>query len=537
MSLDVGDIFADYTIVKKLGSGGMGEVYLARHPRLPRNDALKLLPTEWTGNAEYRARFEREADLAADLWHPHIVGVHDRGEYHGQLWISMNYVEGTDAAKLLDDRFPAGMPDSEVAEIVTAVADALDYAHDRGLLHRDVKPANILLTTPSNGRSRRVLLADFGIARQRDEVSGLTATGMTVGSVLYAAPEQLMGEDIDGRADQYALAATAYHLLTGVPVFPHTTPARVISHHLNTPPPALATHRAALMHLDPVISAAMAKEPTERFNSCQAFALALTQRISTSAGQHNATELAVPLPAPKAKGAPQGGTEKKADRTSQLAPGWYPDPKDRSRNLYWSGHGWHTAPTPNTRAAKADERTHERGSRRPKVVLWGIGAIAAFAAAAVAYTLLSAEPTTRPTDSAASTSPLPTASRPSLTRVDLPPRTVTRPPSTVTLPPSTVVAPMPTPPPRPQASNAMIIGTCDEGGSCGLKQRNAPYSEAPRLFPNDLQDGNAISVRCGVIGDLRASSGRSSRAWYRLTNGAYIAAVYTTLDPSLVPAC
>ena len=149
----------------------------------------------------------READIAASLWHPHIVAVHDRGEHDGQLWITMDYVEGTDAAQQMRDRYPHGMPTKNVLEIVSAIADALDYAHERYLLHRDVKPANILLTDPRMG-DRRILLADFGIARAANDINGLTATNVTVGSVAYAAPEQLTGKAVDGRADQYALACT-----------------------------------------------------------------------------------------------------------------------------------------------------------------------------------------------------------------------------------------------------------------------------------------------------------------------------------------
>jgi serine/threonine-protein kinase len=215
MPLAEGAVFAGYTIVRLLGAGGMGEVYLAQHPRLPRRDALKVQPTGVSGDPAYRQRFAREADLAAKLWHPHIVGVHDRAEHDGQLWIAMDYVEGTDAAQLLAQRYPAGMPVSEVAAILTAIAAALDYAHKQGLLHRDVKPANIMLTNASQDGDQRILLADFGIARTTDDVSGLTTTNMAVGTVAYSAPEQLMGEHLDGRADQYALAATAYHLLTG----------------------------------------------------------------------------------------------------------------------------------------------------------------------------------------------------------------------------------------------------------------------------------------------------------------------------------
>src|ERR1700712_5396581 len=129
MPLGDGQNFAGYTVVSRLGSGAMGEVYLVQHPRLPRRDALKVLPAEFTTDNEYRTRFNREADVAATLWHPHIVGVHDRGEFEGQLWISMDYVEGTDVARLQQERYTGGMPADDVVRIITAVADALDYAH------------------------------------------------------------------------------------------------------------------------------------------------------------------------------------------------------------------------------------------------------------------------------------------------------------------------------------------------------------------------------------------------------------------------
>ena len=141
-------------------------------------------------------------------------------------------------------------PCRKVASIVTVIAGALDYAHKQGLLHRDVKPANIVLTNASEDGDQRILLADFGIARPADDVSGLTTTNMTVGTVAYSAPEQLMGEELDGRADQYALAATASHLLTGAQLFPHSNPAVVISRHLNADPPKLPDTRPDLAGLD-----------------------------------------------------------------------------------------------------------------------------------------------------------------------------------------------------------------------------------------------------------------------------------------------
>ncbi|TVS84446.1 serine/threonine-protein kinase [Mycobacterium helveticum] len=275
-----GDVFAGYTILRRLGAGGMGQVYLAQHPRLPRRDALKILPGDLTGNLEFRQRFNREADLAAGLYHEHIVGIHDRGEYEGQLWISMDYVEGTDAAQLLRSNYPSGMPKADVVEIVAAVADALDYAHSRGLLHRDVKPANILLG--HSGPRRRILLGDFGIARELGEISGLTATNMLVGTTAYCAPEQLRGADVDPRADQYALGCTAFNLLTGSAPFAHSNPAVVIGHHLSTPPPRVGDRRPDAADLDAVIATAMAKSPDERFATCTDFATALAGQPATA---------------------------------------------------------------------------------------------------------------------------------------------------------------------------------------------------------------------------------------------------------------
>ena len=278
--LQEGERFAGYTIVRQLGAGGMGQVYLAQHPRLPRRDALKILPSELTSNFEFRERFNREADLAASLYNEHIVGIHDRGEYEGQLWISMDYVEGTDAAKLLRSQYPSGMPHADVVEIISAVGDALDYAHARGLLHRDVKPANILLGE-ANPR-RRILLADFGIARELGEISGLTATNMLVGTAAYCAPEQLRGLDLDARADQYALGCTAFNLLTGSAPFQHSNPAVVISQHLSAPPPPVSERRPELAELDAVIARALAKNPGDRYSTCADFAAALGKPAVTA---------------------------------------------------------------------------------------------------------------------------------------------------------------------------------------------------------------------------------------------------------------
>jgi|GEM_PF-1851859 serine/threonine protein kinase len=287
MPLADGTEIAGYTIERLLGMGGMGEVYLAQHPRLPRMDALKVLRPDVSADPGFTERFNREADMVAQLWHPHIVGIHDRGTFEGRLWISMDFVDGTDASHLLEERHPQGLPPRDVVDIVKAVASALDYAHGRALLHRDVKPANILVTDVHG--ERRILLGDFGVARDLSDSGegGLTATNMVVGTMAYAAPEQLMGHAIDGRADQYALAATTYQLLTGSALFADSNVAVVIARHLSTPPPPVSDVRPELAPLDAVLSRALAKEPDDRFASCMAFARTLERAMNSRAPQLN----------------------------------------------------------------------------------------------------------------------------------------------------------------------------------------------------------------------------------------------------------
>jgi serine/threonine-protein kinase len=280
MPVSVGETFASFTILRVLGAGGMGTVYLAAHPRLPRQDALKVLAAQWTADPEYRERFLREADLTASLSHPNILGVHDRGEHDGQLWISMDYVGGTDASKLVREHHPQGLPASQALEIVTAVASALDYAHQQGLLHRDIKPGNILL----DPKAQRIFLADFGIARLIDDPAGLTATNMAVGTMAYAAPEQLRGEPLDGRTDQYALACTAFDLLTGSPPYVDSNPAVVITKHVAAQIPLLGERRSELAALDPVMTRAMAKTRADRYASCGDFARELNYALNPPSG-------------------------------------------------------------------------------------------------------------------------------------------------------------------------------------------------------------------------------------------------------------
>jgi hypothetical protein len=324
MPLGEGARFAGYTVVRLLGIGGMGEVYAVRHPRLPRLEALKILRADVSADSDYQQRFNREAELAGGLWHPHIVGVHDRGEFEGQLWIAMDYVNGPDIRALMDQYYPRGMPATEVVAIVTAVAAALDHAHHRGLLHRDVKPGNIMISRPDDGSPPRIMLSDFGIARPVDDTTGLTVTNAMVGTVDYCAPEQLLAHPIDGRADQYALAATAYYLLTGAKLFSNASPVAVISAHLTAPPPLPGGLRPDLAGTDPVFARALAKNPAERFGRCGDFAAALAGQLRQAAP---AARLARPAPpqsmnVPPPTGIPRGTGQRAPRRRGVRVAAW-----------------------------------------------------------------------------------------------------------------------------------------------------------------------------------------------------------------------
>ncbi|UGT45128.1 serine/threonine protein kinase [Nocardia yamanashiensis] len=261
-----GEEFAGYRIVRQLGAGGMGAVFLARHPQLSRPVALKVLTGD--GDEEGRARFLREAELAARLQHPNVVGVLDRGVCDERLWIAMQFVPGGDAAAAARQ----GLSPERAVHIVTEAARGLDAAHAAGLLHRDVKPANILVSAQEDGPDR-VLVTDFGIARAIEQHTALTAEGMVLATLAYAAPEQLEAGPIDHHADVYALGGTLYHLLTRSIPFPHDDPIAVLHAHLETPPPRPSTVNPEVPPaFDSVIARAMAKDPRDRYPSCGALA-------------------------------------------------------------------------------------------------------------------------------------------------------------------------------------------------------------------------------------------------------------------------
>jgi serine/threonine protein kinase len=257
-----GEIVGDFELVREIARGGMGVVYLARQRRLDRDAAIKLISPELARDPVFRERFRSEALLAGSLSHPHIVPVYDADEANGELYIAMRYVAGTDLGSLIAKEGP--LEPARAAQIVSQVGAALDAAHARGLVHRDVKPANILIESPGPGEI--AYLTDFGLLKPLDEESGLTRGDQWMGTIHYAAPEQIAGNRIDGRADLYALGGVLYKALTGQVPFPRETPTAAMWAHVHTPPPSAAQGHAGVgPQFDSVIRRAMAKEPSGRF--------------------------------------------------------------------------------------------------------------------------------------------------------------------------------------------------------------------------------------------------------------------------------
>ncbi|MEP7024857.1 MAG: serine/threonine-protein kinase, partial [Actinomycetota bacterium] len=211
-----GSQIAGYQLEEQIGRGGMAVVFRAHDPRLGRRVALKILAPELARDDAFRQRFIRESRAAAAVDHPHIIPVFEAGEAEGVLFIAMRYVVGRDVRTLLDEHGPLAA--ARVAVIVTQVAAALDAAHTAGLIHRDVKPANMLLDAAAgSGRPDHIYLSDFGLSKRSVSSSGLTGTGQFLGTLDYVAPEQIEGKAVEGAADQYALAGAAFEMLGGQP--------------------------------------------------------------------------------------------------------------------------------------------------------------------------------------------------------------------------------------------------------------------------------------------------------------------------------
>jgi streptogramin lyase len=278
----IGSEVAGYRIVSVLGQGGMGTVYLAEQTSPRRNVVVKLLRPDLSRDEAFRQRFVHESEAAASTEHPNIVPIYSAGEADGVLYIAMRYVEGDDLRHLISNRGP--LPPDRAIEIVSQIASALDVAHARGLVHRDVKPGNILLDEGGNA-----YLSDFGLIKRSTVDTGLTETGQFMGSIEYCAPEQIRGDEVDGRADVYSLACVLYESIAGRPPFQRDTEVATLYAHLEQDPPRLASDGSGpVRELDPVVAKAMAKRPSDRYASAGEFARAARHVAGVTSGERQA---------------------------------------------------------------------------------------------------------------------------------------------------------------------------------------------------------------------------------------------------------
>ena len=280
MDLSAGDEFAGYRIERSLGRGGMGVLYLAVEPGLERHVALKLIAPEAAADEVFARRFAEESRIAASIEHPNVVPIYAAGEEDGIPFIAMRYVSGSDLGRRLA-REGRLEPAAAVA-LIAQVGNGLDAIHAAGLVHRDVKPANVLLSETGGGGDH-AYITDFGVARNVATESGLTQTGRFVGTLDYVAPEQISGGAVDARVDVYALGCLLFKLLTGDVPYPRDGEAARLYAHLNDPPPAPSLHATAVpMALDDVAIRAMSKTPEDRYPSAGDLGRAAVAALSGS---------------------------------------------------------------------------------------------------------------------------------------------------------------------------------------------------------------------------------------------------------------
>ena len=281
--LAIGDHLAGYRLDEVLARGGMAVVYRAFDERLGRSVALKVLAAPLARDEAFRRRFIRESRIAAAVDHPHIVPIFDAGEADGVLFIAMRLVPGRDVLALLEEHHT--LPLARACHIVTQVAAALDAAHERGLVHRDVKPANMLRDAAAGeDHPDHIYLSDFGLSKHGRSASQLTSYGEFLGTMDYVSPEQIEGRPVDGRSDQYALACSAFEMLTGAPPFKQDETLAIMWAQVSTTPPAATARRPELPGaVDPVLARALAKAPDDRYGSCLEFATALRRACGLDA--------------------------------------------------------------------------------------------------------------------------------------------------------------------------------------------------------------------------------------------------------------
>jgi tetratricopeptide (TPR) repeat protein len=315
---------AAYQVEKLVALGGMAEVYKARDERLGRLVALKVLAPAWAADTEFRRRFTAESRAAAAVDHPHIIPIYEADEAGGELFIAMRLVTGGDLRQAIAREGP--LPPERAAQFLSPVASALDAAHRKGLVHRDVKPGNVLVDAHQE-RPDHVYLSDFGISKSTASAAWRTKTGLFLGTPAYAAPEQAQSRTVDGRTDQYALACVAWHLLTGTPPFREADELAVLQAHRYAPPPLLALRRPDLpATAGQVLAKAMAKEPGQRYPTCGEFtdtlreALGLPPYRPTVTPAHLRTDISSP-------------PSRTATATITPAPGRYDELADLNRAI------------------------------------------------------------------------------------------------------------------------------------------------------------------------------------------------------------
>ena len=381
--IPVGTEFAGYRITRVIGRGGMSCVYAAEHIRLGRPVALKVLAPMLSADEAFRARFVRESQLAATLDHPNIVPIYDAGEADGVLYIAMRLVRGDDLGALIEREGPLSL--GRALAIVEQVGGALDQAHTQGLIHRDVKPANILLERPSEW----AYLTDFGVVKETSS-RGLTKTGYFLGTFEYAAPEQIEGKDVDGRTDVYALGCVLYECLTAEAPFPAETEGSMIHAHLVEPPPRLTSKRPDLPPaINDVIAKAMAKTMEDRYSTCDELVRAL-RALATGGAQTADRAASMPQPIQGAPPTVLTGPAPPVDTSPPAAAAADPAPELGSRQPQTGSDG--SAPAGGqveaTLPAPTDPRNPRTVALTPRRLAGGAVVVLALVAAAVAAAIL-----------------------------------------------------------------------------------------------------------------------------------------------------
>ena len=392
-----GSRIAGYQIQELIGRGGMAMVYRASDVRLDRLVALKVLTPELTRDSAFRQRFIRESRSGASVDHPNVIPVFEAGEAEGVLFIAMRYVAGRDVRALIEREGP--LRPSRVVSIVTQIASALDTAHAHGLVHRDVKPANMLLGTVATGSAPdHVYLSDFGLSKLSVSAISLTGTGQFLGTIDYMSPEQVEGRAIDGRTDLYALACATFEMLTGCPPFQRDQDLAVMWAQVSAPPPSARQLRPELApEVDQVIAKALAKSPDDRHANCLEFAAGLGAACAIRPGQSQvppATELAAAVPpqpsahppvSPPAPGFEatiteavrpvSGGVAAAAASRAATSADQYPHGPPGQSNRPWEGAGYQQRPYQRTPPPRRSRALPITLSILAVVILAGIGAL------------------------------------------------------------------------------------------------------------------------------------------------------------------